>query len=296
MKYLPSPQEITQLTQPKQSLWSLLILLSTFILLLTHSLTGPAELQTPQLLIKCIIALITARFFGMLVNQLVDAPFDAVNPRTSSRLIASGAVAPKDSFAFALLCATFFIASAFSISIQAGLCSIPITLLIGTYSLAKRWTVLCHFYIGALLGLVPICICIALSAPIPSWIFLLSIGATAIVSASDIVYAFQDIEIDQDLGLYSLPSRYGFYVSLMTVGVLYSLSTLSLAGIIYLLGMPIAFHLLPVYFGIKAASKLIELIKEPRKNNLQIFTYLNRLYCILLFVIAIGDYIWVATL
>lgn len=296
MKYLHRPQDIAQLTQPKQSLWSLLILLSAYILLFTHSPSGISDIQTPQLLIKCIIALISARFFGMLINQLVDAPFDAVNPRTKSRLIASGVIDPKDSFAFALLCATLFITSAFSISTQAGLFSIPITFLIGTYSLAKRWTVLCHFYIGSLLGFVPICICIALSIPIPNWVFLLSVGSAAIVSASDIVYAFADIEVDQSLGLYSLPSRYGLSTSLKTVGVLYYLSTLSLAGIIYLIGMPILFHSLPLYFGARATYNLIELTKEPRKNNLQIFTYLNRIYCILLFAISIGDYIWVAML
>ena len=294
MRYFPSSSHFFQLVQLRQTIWSLLISMASTLLLMTYSQERFTYFLNPIILLKILIALCSARFFGMIINQTADALFDKYNPRTSRRLIAAGRISKKQSLFLAIILSISFIGTSFSISSTAGISSIILTPLIATYSYTKRFTSLCHFYIGLLLGLIPICVAIAYNITIPYWSIILCIGITSIVSASDIVYSMQDIKVDRSLNLYSIPSRYGVNFALYLTGGLYFIATSSLLLLVYSLKMPFLFQLPSIYFLVTTFSSYQQLKKNPLKNNLQIFSSINRLYCLVLLVISTGYVLWVA--
>jgi len=87
--------------------------------------------------------------------------------------------------------------------------SVPALIWVSVYSLSKRFTWLCHFILGSVLGLAPIAGWIAFD-PVwhPAYICLF-LGVLFRVAGFDILYAAQDTEFDQEVGLHSLPADFG---------------------------------------------------------------------------------------
>src|SRR5207248_3146295 len=113
-----------------------------------------------------LICMVTARTVAMAVNRLLDARLDALNPRTASRAIPSEALAVRFYWFVVALCAASFIASTsfFQILYQNPLpliFSVPVLLFLSTYPLLKRFTRLCHYWLGASLSLAPVCAWVA---------------------------------------------------------------------------------------------------------------------------------------
>jgi 4-hydroxybenzoate polyprenyltransferase len=82
-------------------------------------------------------------------------------------------------------------------------------LILGAYPLLKRFTGLCHYYLGACLALAPICAWVAIRGDIalPS---ILMAGAVLLWTAGfDILYACQDVESDRQTGVFSVPAKIG---------------------------------------------------------------------------------------
>jgi 4-hydroxybenzoate polyprenyltransferase len=77
------------------------------------------------------------------------------------------------------------------------------------YSFLKRWSILCHFFLGGLYALLPIVGSLwqTNEVTVPSMFF--AVAAFCVVSGCDILYALQDEQIDRRLGLYSLPVKIG---------------------------------------------------------------------------------------
>src|SRR6185436_1519399 len=87
--------------------------------------------------------------------------------------------------------------------------SVPVLLFISSYPFLKRFSAICHYYLGAALALAPVCAWIAIAgtiAPPPLWMFASVLLWTA---GFDILYACQDYEFDVKHGLFSVPSKLG---------------------------------------------------------------------------------------
>ena len=164
-----------------------------------------------------ILAAVTARNFAMGFNRYVDIDIDKENPRTKNRPSVDGRLGKNQILFFTILNALGFIIVAFFINSIAFWLSFPILIILGGYSLFKRFSSAAHLILGLSLGLAPIAGVVAVEAKITMWSVLLSIGVMFWVAGFDLLYSLQDIEYDKEKGLYSIPSIYGakatFFIS-----------------------------------------------------------------------------------
>jgi 4-hydroxybenzoate polyprenyltransferase len=156
-----------------------------------------------------IIAALTARNFAMGFNRFLDRDIDILNPRTINRPSVDGRINPTQIFFFTFANAIGFIAIAYGINDLAFLLSVPILLVLASYSYFKRFCYLAHIILGFSLGLAPIAGVVAISEMITLWSIYLSIGVLFWVAGFDLLYSLQDIEFDKKLGLHSIPSKFG---------------------------------------------------------------------------------------
>lgn len=160
------------------------------------------------------LAMVAVRSYAMAVNRLVDLPFDAENPRTQTRPLVTGELTRGETGIFIAVCAGIFIGAC---AVLNSLCLLlaPVALIwSGLYSFTKRFTPLCHFFLGSVLGLAPLAGWLAVTAQVAPAPVMLGLGVTFWVGGFDILYACQDAEFDLNAGLYSLPSRLGVSAAL----------------------------------------------------------------------------------
>ena len=156
-----------------------------------------------------ILAALTARNFAMGFNRYLDRDIDALNPRTINRPNVDGRLSPTAMLTFTLANAAGFIVVAYFINDLAFYLSVPILVVIGSYSYFKRFSFLAHLILGISLGLAPIAGVVAVSETITLWSLFLSLGVMCWVAGFDLLYSLQDIDVDKELGLHSVPSRFG---------------------------------------------------------------------------------------
>jgi 4-hydroxybenzoate polyprenyltransferase len=178
------------------------------------------------LLIFGVLAALSARNFAMGVNRYADRDVDAANPRTASRPNVDGRLDPSSILIFIAVNAFVFVAVAYMINSLAFWLSFPILLILGSYSYFKRFSSLAHVVLGLSLGLAPIAGVVAVSAEIPLWSVLLSLGVIFWVAGFDLLYSLQDIEFDKENDLYSIPSRYGAEATLFISALFHMLSVI----------------------------------------------------------------------
>ena len=162
-----------------------------------------------SLLILGTLAALTARNFAMGFNRYLDRDIDALNSRTINRPSVDGRINSKQILIFTLLNGFGFIIVAFMVNDLALYLSVPILLIIGSYSYFKRFSYLAHIILGISLGLAPIAGVVAVSQTITLWSIYLSVGVLFWVAGFDLLYSLQDIEVDKKLNLHSIPSKFG---------------------------------------------------------------------------------------
>ena len=123
-----------------------------------------------------LLASISARNFAMGVNRYLDRDIDALNPRTKDRPSVDGRVSTSIMVLFIILNAVIFILVAYFINDLALKLSIPILLILGAYTLFKRFSSLAHIILGLSLGLAPIAGVVAVEGDIPLWSIYLALG------------------------------------------------------------------------------------------------------------------------
>lgn len=209
-------------------------------------------------------AMVLARTAAMLANRILDHRIDARNPRTSGRAIPSGRL-PLGAAVTAFIAAGIgFLAVCALFGLLRGnwwplILGVPVLGWITAYGLFKRFTWLCHLWLGASLALSPVAAAIAvdpstLAGP-PVW--LLAGMVLCWVAGFDIIYALQDIEVDRRDGLNSIPARFGvdgaLWISrvlhLVAVGCLYGVAKTQpgfggafLAAVVLVVGLLVVEH------------------------------------------------------
>jgi 4-hydroxybenzoate polyprenyltransferase len=182
---------------------------------------GPDGISVPfrwTVLIGIVACMVAARSFAMAFNRLVDARFDAENPRTANRHLPAGLLGRREVAGFAAACAVAFVASTllFLPNPLPWMLSLPVLAVLAGYSLGKRFTWMVHFWLGLALMLAPICAWIAIrgevvmATPVDLWpATVLGILVLLWVAGFDILYACQDEAYDRGAGLHSIPARFG---------------------------------------------------------------------------------------
>ncbi len=173
-----------------------------------------------------IAAALTARNFAMGFNRYLDRDIDALNPRTAGRPNVDGRISASQMFIFTFLNAIGFVVVAYFVNDLAFYLAIPILIVIGSYSYFKRFSYLAHIILGISLGLAPIAGVVAVSEEITLWSILLSLGVMFWVAGFDLLYSLQDIEVDKELGLHSIPSKFGVQKTMLISKVFHCLTVI----------------------------------------------------------------------
>jgi 4-hydroxybenzoate polyprenyltransferase len=165
-----------------------------------------------------VLCMVTARTWAMLFNRIADRGFDAANPRTARRALASGRVSPAQAWGAALAAAGAFVASAALFGVVfanwwPALLSVPVLAWIAFYSLTKRFTLLCHLFLGGALGVSPLAAALAVNPDFAAGsvsLWFLAGMVVLWVAGFDVIYALQDLDFDRARGLSSIPARLGW--------------------------------------------------------------------------------------
>lgn len=179
-----------------------------------------------KLLVLGVLAAVTARNFAMGFNRYMDRDIDALNPRTINRPNVDGRISANAMFIFVVVNALSFILVAYFVNDLAFILSLPILIIIGSYSYFKRFSYLAHIILGISLALAPIAGVVAVSENIPLWVIFLSIGVMFWVAGFDLLYSLQDIEVDKKLGLHSVPSVFGVEKTMLFSKVFHGLTVI----------------------------------------------------------------------
>jgi 4-hydroxybenzoate polyprenyltransferase len=231
-----------------------------------------------------VVCMVTARSAAMGFNRLVDARFDAANPRTASRELPAGRMSAREATVFVALMSMAFVAAAAQLSWLCFALSPVALMLIFWYSLAKRYTWATQFFLGLAMAIAPVGGWLAAGGGAGWEPWLLGFAIALWVGGFDVLYACQDLEVDRRQQLKSIPVRFGVARSLGISRAMHAgtIASLALLGVFSGLG--------PVYFvGVAAVAGLLvyeqSLVSATDLSNVKLAFDLNGYVGILYFVI-----------
>ena len=192
-----------------------------------------------------VAAMAMARTAAMGFNRLVDAKFDAENPRTAGRELPRGIVTTREAVALVVVASVAFVGTAVMLGPLCFALSPVALAIVFWYSLAKRYTTYTQLFLGLALAV----------APVGGWLaaggrggwapWLLALGTATWVAGFDILYACEDVDFDRKRGLFSIPARFGveraLWISrgfhIVTIGSLASVALVMPLGQLYIAGV-----------------------------------------------------------
>ena len=161
-----------------------------------------------------IIAMTGARTGAMGANRLLDARFDALNPRTKERALPAGLIETKQALGLTIVSYLIFIIAAAMLNSFCFHLAPYIIILLTAYSVAKRYTSYTHYILGFCLGMAPVGAWIAVTGSLAFTPLILGVAVGCWVSGFDLLYSLQDIKFDKTEGLYSIPAEIGVEATL----------------------------------------------------------------------------------
>ena len=205
-----------------------------------------------EVLIWITVVMFGARSFAMAVNRLVDAAIDARNPRTAGRDLPAGRLKRNQVIAFALGSLALFVVGVSQLPpITHWLAPIVVVAFV-VYPYLKRFTPLCHIWLGIVDGLAPVGGWVAVTGHFDIAAWLLGAAVACWIAGFDIIYATMDIEVDRAQGLHSMPADYGVATALWISRGLHALSVVALVAV------GLSLSLGPVYaIGVAAVALLL---------------------------------------
>jgi len=170
------------------------------------------------------VAMVGARSLAMALNRLIDVGIDAANPRTANRELPSGALSIVAVVAFCAASLFVFLIATWQLAhVVRWLWPVPVVAFV-VYPYLKRFTWLCHFWLGAVDGLAPIGAWVAIRGNIPWEAWAVGGAVAAWVAGFDLFYSLLDVEIDREQGLHSWAARFGEDAVFATARVLHVLT------------------------------------------------------------------------
>jgi 4-hydroxybenzoate polyprenyltransferase len=178
-----------------------------------------------------VVCMVSARSAAMGFNRIVDARYDALNPRTVMRELPRGAMSTAEAAAFVLISSIVFVYGAWRLS-PLCLALSPVALaVVFWYSLAKRYTAYTQLFLGLSMAV----------APVGGWIaaggrggwepWLLGFAIGLWVGGFDVLYACQDFEFDRAQGLRSIPTRFGIATSIRVSRIMHVATVVFMAAL-----------------------------------------------------------------
>jgi 4-hydroxybenzoate polyprenyltransferase len=235
------------------------------------------------------VAMVAARSLAMGLNRLIDAGLDARNPRTAGRELPAGLLSPAAVAAFCAAALAVFVVAVWELDpLVHWLWPIPVAGFV-IYPYLKRWTWLCHFWLGAVDGLAPLGAWAAITGKLPWEAWALG-GAVALwVAGFDLFYSLLDLGVDREQGLRSVATRFGErgvflgarLLHLGTVALLVATGLGLDVGVLYWLGVAAVAGLLAYEHSLVRPGDL-------RRLDTAFFT-MNGVISVAFFVFVLGD-------
>lgn len=245
-------------------------------------------------LVWIIVCMVGARSAAMAFNRIIDARFDAMNPRTRERALPSGRVSVGSYWAFLTVSSALFIFSAWMLNKLALYLSPVALVIVFFYSVTKRFTAFSHFWLGLAISVAPVGAWVAIREEISFISLLLGAAVVFWLIGFDILYSCMDVEADRENRLYSIPQRFGVEIALklalashvlMMLFLLVLLTSTVLLGPLYLTGVLMVACLLLYEHSLVKKDDL-------SKVNMAFFN-INGIISIGLMLFVIVDCIWV---
>jgi 4-hydroxybenzoate polyprenyltransferase len=195
--------------------------------------------------IAILLAMVGARTAAMGFNRIVDRRLDAKNPRTAGREIPTGKISVLAAATLTVVSAAVFIGAAASLGRLCLVLSPVVLALVLGYSFTKRFTWLCHLFLGLAIGIAPTGAWIAVRGALGAPALWLSLAVTTWIGGFDVLYALADRNFDRGAGIRSIPARFGVPASLVTSAAAHLVTVIALVaagraaglGIIYFCGV-----------------------------------------------------------
>jgi 4-hydroxybenzoate polyprenyltransferase len=198
------------------------------------------------------LAMVGARSLAMALNRLIDARVDAANPRTATRELPSGALSTKDVLMFCANARALYAVSVWQLDpLVRWLSPIPVVAFV-VYPYLKRFTWLCHLWLGAVDGLAPVGAWAAIKGQLPWQAWALGAAVAAWVAGFDLFYALFDVEVDREQGLHSWATRFG------ERGAFAGARALHLSTVVLLIAAGVGLHVGLLYWiGVASVAALL---------------------------------------
>jgi 4-hydroxybenzoate polyprenyltransferase len=157
------------------------------------------------------IAMVGARTFAMAANRIIDRRIDAQNPRTATRELVTGVVSVRTAWtgaavALAVLVITAALLNPLCLALSP-LAALPLVI----YPYGKRFTNWPHAVLALAQMVAPVGAWLAVTGTFdgsgPAWVLGAAVGLW--IGGFDLIYATQDVEVDRQIGVHSVPARYG---------------------------------------------------------------------------------------
>src|SRR5438874_4131456 len=191
------------------------------------------------------VAMVAARSLAMGLNRLIDAGLDARNPRTARRELPAGLLSPVHVGLFCAASLAVFLVAVYQLDpLVHWLWPIPVAGFV-VYPYLKRWTWLCHLWLGAVDGLAPVGAWVAITGKLPWQAWALGAAVALWVAGFDLFYALFDLEVDRTQALHSIATRFGVRGAFLGARLCHALTVAALVaaglglsvGFLYWLGV-----------------------------------------------------------
>lgn len=157
------------------------------------------------------VAMVGARTFALAANRIIDRQIDARNPRTAGRELVTGVVSVRTAGTGAAVALAVFLGAALALNpLCAALAPLAVAPLV-VYPYAKRFTHWPHAILAVAQAVGPVGGWLAVTGSFagsgPAWVLAAAVGLW--IGGFDLIYACQDATVDREIGVRSMPARYG---------------------------------------------------------------------------------------
>jgi 4-hydroxybenzoate polyprenyltransferase len=169
------------------------------------------------------VAMVGARTFAMAANRIIDRQIDARNPRTARRELVTGAVSLRTAWTGSAVALFVFLVAAAALNplclALAPLALVPLVV----YPYAKRFTSYPHAFLAAAQLIGPVGAWLGVTGTLhgsgPAWVLGIAVGLW--IGGFDLIYACQDATVDREIGVRSVPARFGVAFALRASAVVH---------------------------------------------------------------------------
>jgi len=239
-----------------------------------------------------IFAMVGARSAAMTMNRIADLEYDRRNPRTAARPLVTGELSLRFAWMFALVSSAALVLAAWQLNWLALKLSPVALAVLFFYSYTKRFTTWSHFVLGFCLGMSPAAAWIAITGGFDLRMVILCAAVTLWVAGFDVLYACQDVEFDRQVGLYSIPRRFGIARALAMARGMHAVMAALLGWLAWSFRLP-----WPAWTGIGVVAALLAYehslvsARDLSKLNAAFFTVNG--YISVLFFLFWGAAVWI---